>query len=105
MPGLPLSDAGKLRKLANGFQSSREYNNPLYGCVGALDGIAISIRKPPDEYALRNFYWRKGMYALPVQAVVDSELMFRHMSCRCTGSTHYAAAFDVSELAQKLKDN
>ena len=45
------------------------------------------------------------MYALPVQAVVDGRLRFRYMSCRCTGSTHDAAAFDVSELANQLRNN
>ena len=105
MPGLRVRDAAKLREIADGFQSNRQYSNPLHGCLGALDGIAVSVRKAPDEFAPRKFYCRKGMYALPVQAVVDSELRFRCMSRRCTGSTHDAAAFDVSELAQKLKDN
>ena len=43
------------------------------------------------------------MYALLVQSVVDSQMRFRYMSCRCTGSTHDAAAFDVSELAVRMK--
>ena len=103
MPGLPLNEESKLQCLANGFQASRNRLNPLYGCVGALDGIAIAIRKPPDEYMPRNFYCRKGMYALPVQAVVDSTMRFLYMSCRCTGSTHDATAFDVSDLAERLK--
>ena len=104
MPGILLEDEAALRYLADGFQRSRFRDNPWYGCVGALDGIAISIRKPPDEYVPRNFYCRKGMYALPVQAVVDSMLRFRYMSCRCSGSIHDAVAFDSSDLAMKLRN-
>lgn len=103
MPGIPFNDETELESVANKFQLSRGRPNPLYGCVGALDGIAIAIKRPPDEFMPRNFYCRKGMYAFPVQAVVDSELRFRYMSCRCSGSTHDAAAFDVSDLASKLK--
>jgi len=103
MPGLPLGNEVALRDLADGFQTSRPRVNPLYGCVGALDGIAVGIKKPPDEYVPRNFYCRKGMYALPVQAVVDSNLRFRYMSSRCTGSTHDSVAFEVSDLARRLR--
>ena len=44
------------------------------------------------------------MYVIPVQAVFDSPMRFRYMSCWCAVSTHDAAAFDVSELAVGLKD-
>lgn len=67
---------------------SRERANPLYGCVGTLDGIAIAIRKPTDEYVLRNFYCKKNMYAFSILAVIDSKLRFMYMSCQCTGNTH-----------------
>ena len=42
------------------------------------------------------------MYDLPVHAVVDRKLLFLYMSCRYSGSTHDAVAFDISELAAKL---
>lgn len=103
MPGVPLRDESKLQALANEFSSSRALPNPLYGCVAALDGIAITITKPPDEYVPRNFVCRKGFYELPVQAVVDARYRFLCMSCRCSGSTHDSVAFDVSELAEKLR--
>lgn len=93
----------ELREMANKFQESRTRPNSSYDCIGALDGTTISIKRPPDEYMPRNFYCRKGMYAFPVQAVVDSDSRFRYMSWRCTGSTHDSAAFDASYLAQKLK--
>ena len=51
----------------------------------------------------RTFIVGRGMYALPVQAVVASKLRFLYMSFRCSGSTHDAVAFDTSELAAKLR--
>eukprot|EP00171_Calliarthron_tuberculosum_P022194 IDg22194t1 len=101
--GVPLRDEAKLGRLARDFSRSRSVTNPLYGCIAALDGIAITISKPPDNYVPRNFYCRKGMYALPVQAVVDSRYRFLYMSCRCSGSTHDSVAFDVSDLAARLR--
>lgn len=66
MPGILVHDQPKLTKLANEFHLSRSLPSPQYGCIAALDGIAVSISKPPDEYGPRNFYCRKGKYVLPV---------------------------------------
>lgn len=68
MPGVPLGDIGRLQKLAREFDVSRSRTNPLYGCMGGVDGVSITICKPPNDYAPRKFYCRKGMYALLVQA-------------------------------------
>ncbi len=76
MKFVPIDNESSLKELSDGFQKSRERTNPLYGCVGSVDGTAIAIKRPPDEYVSRNFYCRIGMYALPVQAVVDSSLCF-----------------------------
>lgn len=46
---VPLHDERKLQQLASGFQVSCERENPLFGCIGALDGITSAIKKPPDE--------------------------------------------------------
>lgn len=105
MPGIPRSEVEGLQKLADEFQRSRGAVSPLYGCVAALDGIAIEISKPPDDYIPRNFYCRKGMYALPVQACVDARYRFLYMSCKCTGSTHDSVAFAVSNLARELEES
>lgn len=102
MPGLPLDDVQQLQILVDGFSNSRTSPNPLYGCVEAVDGIAISIMKPPDNFVPRNYYCRKGMHAVPVQAVVDSRYRFLYISGRCSGSTHNAVAFDVSDLGRRL---
>ena len=39
MPGLPLNDAESLRNLADRFSLFRSALCPLYGCIGALDGL------------------------------------------------------------------
>ncbi len=89
--------------LAKDFQISRRVPNPLFGCVGALDGIAIEISKPKDDYFPRKFYCRKGVYAIPVQAVVSSSYKFMYMSVTCAGSTHYSVALGLSSLGRKLQ--
>ena len=68
----PTTIAG-LQEIARRFQSSRKSKNPLPGCVGALDGICVKIMKtkPHENPAL--FHCRKGIYAVPVQALVDSD--------------------------------
>ena len=85
MPGIPLENETRLEELAKKFEYSREYPNTVYGCVDALDGIAVAIKKPPDEYVPRNFSCRKGLYALPLQAVVVVvPPPHRHQNpCRC----------------------
>ena len=49
-------------------------------------------------------FLRKVMYALGVEVVVDNQMRFRYMPCRCTGRTHDVPAFDLSEIAVRLKD-
>ena len=48
MPGTPLRDEQALKAQSDLFVNSRSTSNPLHGCAGALDGIAIKICKPPD---------------------------------------------------------
>jgi hypothetical protein len=113
MPGLPLIPpsaseetrtviVSRLRRLADGFSTSRAIRSPLFGCVAALDGIAITITKPADTYFPRNIFCRKGMYAVPIQAMVDHSYRFLYMSPRCVGSTHDSLGWSCSALAQNL---
>lgn len=76
--------------------------NPLPGCVGALDGICIKILNPSDRFHHSTFYCRKGFYALPVQALVDSSYRFLSFSAICCGSTHDSLAHSVSSLREYL---
>ena len=87
MRRIPFDCESELKTLTDGFLYFRSRTDPLYGCVGALDGIEIDIKKPPGTFLSRNFRCRKGMYALPIQAVADSTMRFLHMPCPDSGST------------------
>jgi hypothetical protein len=75
IPGLSVARSD-LHRLALVFTCSRQPPNPLYGCVGAVDGICIEIQKPPDEFGPRALYCRKGMYAIPARALVGAKYRF-----------------------------
>jgi hypothetical protein len=97
----PHDDVEALTTLSNGFRA--RMNNPLAGCVGALDGIAIEIKRPSAGCKnSRSFYNRKGFFAYPLQAMCDSKYRFLFASCKCTGSTHDSVAFSVSALGQMV---
>ena len=49
MTSIPLSDEPALRVIANEFQQSRQRENPFYRWVDGLNGIVITIRKPPYD--------------------------------------------------------
>jgi hypothetical protein len=72
LSGIPLDNEDLLNEIATGFAHSRDGGSPLFGCVGAVDGIAIKIQKPHDEDNPASYFCRKGFYSVPVQAVVDS---------------------------------
>eukprot|EP00171_Calliarthron_tuberculosum_P003440 IDg3440t1 len=100
LPGLPETKFG-LRSLSNRFKSMR--GSPLTGCVGALDGICMRIRKPNEEERPAAYYCRKGYYAVPVQALVDCSYRFLSFSGKCVGSTNDSLAHGVSCLGHYLK--
>jgi hypothetical protein len=105
MPGVPFDDVDAMNKLAEGFQSSRTPRNILWGCIAALAGIALSIKKPLDRCYSRNCFTRKGFYALPVQAMCDSSYRFMYMSAICVGSTHDSLAWACSALRKTCQRN
>lgn len=98
-----VQDEVKLAGLSAAF-SSRS-GGVLTGCVGALDGMAVCIRKPRiDECGGKpwHYYNRKGFYALNLQAICDANKRFLYLSIRCPGSTHDSTAFDVSALGMRI---
>jgi len=92
--------------LSMGFSSSRGNSNPLQGCIGALDGIAVRISKPRPSDCINpaSYYHRKGYYAIPVQAICDSKYRFTFFSAKCAGPTHDSVAFEVSSFAENLRN-
>ena len=103
LPGLPKTEED-CKNVAAAFSNSRVLSNPLKGCCGALDGIEIAIDKPRGVQNPAHYRNRKGYYALPVQAVCDSDSRFLNGSICCTGSTHDALAFSTSALSNALAD-
>ena len=102
LSGLP-NNVEELRSSALRFKTSRRKKvSPLNGWVGALDGISVKIKKPRRTERPASYYCRKGYYALPVQALVDSTYRFLCFSAICVGSTHDAAAHAISRLGRFL---
>lgn len=102
LPGLPKSRAA-LKIMSDEFKTSRVPHSPLSGCVGALDGIAIKIKKPADTLRPKEYFCRKHFFALPVQALVNAKYQFIDYSARTVGSTHDSLSHAVSGLGRYLE--
>mmetsp|Transcript_4870 Transcript_4870/g.17388 ORF Transcript_4870/g.17388 Transcript_4870/m.17388 type:complete len:224 (+) Transcript_4870:673-1344(+) len=77
----------------------------MRGCVGALDGMAVKIRKPTNKESRGkpwHYYNRKGFYAMNLQACCDADRRFLWASVESTGSTHDSTAFSMSSLGTML---
>ena len=86
-------------------QSSRGVIN---GCIGALDGWLVKIKKPGKRDGVENpqyFYSQKGFYAINTQVIVDrnKRVLFRSIMSR--GAEHDSTAFRNSGLYAWLLDN
>ena len=83
---------------------SRGGHNPLRGCVSAIDGIALRIRRPRVcEVPNRSSYWtRKGFFAINAQATVGGDYQVHFLSTVTAGSCHDSTAFSASGLAELL---
>jgi len=103
LEGISKTDS-ELQTSALKFKNSRSPPNPLNGCIGAMDGIAIKIMRPNNDLNPAQFYCHKNFYALPLQAVVDSDYRFLYCSLRCVGSTHNALSYSVSGLSRFLRN-
>jgi len=98
----PYGNREHLKSISDGFTRGR---SPISKCCGALDGLAIKIRKPSVgevDNAL-SYYNRKGFFSLNCQAVCDSSYRFTFVSCVAAGSTHDSTAFELSSLARFLR--
>ncbi len=104
MPGVPLSDARRLRELADGFHNSRAYPEPVVRLHSSRGWHSSRDTETPRQIRPAPFFCRKGKYALPVQACVDAQYRFLYMSSLCVGSTHDSVAFSVSGLPRRLRN-
>lgn len=101
MEGFPKTKVA-LQSIVQGFQTSHHEASLFFGCVGALDSICVKIKKPAVCGISVSFYSGKGFYAHPVQALCDSDYIFRYCSAVCTWETHDALAYAMSGLKKDL---
>ena len=100
-PGFP-ENADDLMALSQRFKLSRSLHSPLSGCVGALDVIAVKVKKPSHEHdpasfsvgrAIIPFLFRLWQTQTTVsfhfrRCVKDPHMMlslttFQHLRCFC----------------------
>ena len=75
------------------------------GCIGALDGIAIKIKRPTRSKSIPNpgnYYCRKAFFALNCQAICDANKKISWISSKHLGSTHDSVAFTDTKLYELL---
>lgn len=96
-------NASELKDLSDTFKEQKCYRPEFYGCVGALDGLAVRIILPSKrDFANPLLYPnRKGFPAINVQAIADGNARCRWLSVLSPGSTHDATAWVCSTFAQR----
>ena len=77
-------------------------NGVFKGCVGAIDGLAIRIRRPVGVADARNYFCRKNFYAINVQAICDKQKRFTWLSFH-QGSSHDSFAWSQTRLQELLE--
>ena len=86
---------------------SRRSNGVLKGCIGAIDGWLVKIRRPHSwlDGAINPvpFYSRKGYYALNVQCIVDHQKKVLWEMYNNKGASHDSTCFKNSLLYISLK--
>ena len=97
----PWDDEDGLNELEMGF--AKLSKGKVRGCVFSVDGFCIRIIAPTNVPNTRDYWHRKGFYAIVVQAVVDSVGHFRSASFQAVGSTHDSLAFKMSQFYANLE--
>jgi len=89
----------------NALQFSCASRGVINGCIGALDGWVVKIRKPSRCNGVENpqsFYSRKGFYGINVQVIVDKRKRILFQSIKSRGAEHDFTAFKSSTLYKWL---
>ena len=81
----------------------------INGCIGAIDGWVVKIKKPTREKdnvtEPSSFYSRKGYYGLNVQCIVDKKKRVLFRTVKSRGAEHDSTAFKNTHLYKYLVDN
>ncbi len=87
----------KRAKLAQQFSTVGQNDGKFNGVVGAIDGSHIEIHPQAIPLAnRRDYYNRKSMYSVIMQAIVDWRLRFRDLCIGVAGSQHDSYVLSVS---------
>ena len=84
-----VSDEDRLEKVALHF--ARHSKGLLSGCIGAIDGWIVKIKKPTLRDGITNpgsFFSRKGYFGLNVVAIVDKQKRVLYRVIRSRGAEH-----------------
>mmetsp|Transcript_10432 Transcript_10432/g.19511 ORF Transcript_10432/g.19511 Transcript_10432/m.19511 type:complete len:253 (+) Transcript_10432:387-1145(+) len=105
---LYFKDIEAMKKTAAGF--AQETNNGvLSGCIGALDGWLVKIRKPSfKKGGIKNaagYFSHKGFYAINCQVIVDHKKHILWRSIKCRGAEHDSTAVKKTKLYQQLVED
>jgi hypothetical protein len=97
------NDKDWLKEKSRLYQNARVYN-PFGNlkCVGALDGLAIEIRRPFEDDQSNQYANRKGFFAIVCQGICDADYRFIYFDCSSPGSTHDSVAFGRTSLFPHL---
>lgn len=99
-------DDDKMKEVA--LQFSQASQGVINGCIGALDGWIVKIKKPSRRDGIINpksFYSRKGYFGINVQAIVDKKKHVLYHSILSRGAEHDSTAFKNSSLYKWLLPN
>ena len=85
----------ELVQVINNYE--KKWGMPM--CAGAIDGTHIPILAPEESHL--TYVNRKGYHSIIVQAVVDSNYIFRDVVIGWPGSVHDARVLSNSSIYQK----
>lgn len=92
----------EMKRVSDAF--AKKTDGIMDGCIGAVDGLAIKIRRPRVS-AINNqasYFNRKGFYSINCQAICDHRCRFKWFSCKTSGRSHDSSAFASTRLADEL---
>ena len=101
-------DNDLMSRVARGFATASR--NIINGCIGAIDGWVVKIRKPRrwkdlDGGDPASFFSRKGFFGINVQAIVDRKKRILYRNIIHRGAEHDSTAFKNSNFYQWLMKN
>merc|ERR1711862_543895 len=90
------------------LEFARKSGGLFSGCIGAIDGWIVKIRKPKARDNVKNpgsFFSRKGYFGLNVVVIADRKKRILYRVIQSRGAEHDSTAFKNSSLYTWLMDN